>query len=190
MDSAGLAKTDIAQRIVFRFLISPAEVVGDSHVEGLKVVHAGARPNLSRRHWCCGRSAIRGHRSIGVPFDKAIGIVPNENARVLGDDGQPIPGMYVTGRIERGPRGVIGTNRSCVEETLAQPWEDFDAGGLARDVKDRAALLEVLAERGVDPVDWQGWRAIDVAERRHGAEASRPRVKFVDIRDMLAAARN
>jgi ferredoxin--NADP+ reductase len=96
--------------------------------------------------------------------------------------------VYVTGWIKRGPRGVIGTNRTCAEQTVAQLWEAFDAGRLAREVQDRAALLELLAERGAYPVDWQGWRAIDSAERRRGADASRPRVKFVDIRDMLAAA--
>jgi ferredoxin/flavodoxin---NADP+ reductase len=48
----------------------------------------------------------------------------------------------------------------------------------------------MLAECGAYPVDWQGWLAIDTAERKRGADASRPRVKFVDIRDMLAAARD
>jgi ferredoxin--NADP+ reductase len=51
-------------------------------------------------------------------------------------------------------------------------------------------LRRRLADRGADPVDWQGWRSIDTAERKRGAEASRPRVKFVDVEDVLAAARS
>ena len=38
-------------------------------------------------------------------------------------------------------------------------------------------------------VDWTGWRATDAAERTNGGDASRPRVKFVDIEEMVAAAR-
>jgi hypothetical protein len=37
----------------------------------------------------------------------------------------------------------------------------------------------------------EGWRAIDTAEPKRGVDASRPRVKFVDIHDIhdtLAAA--
>jgi ferredoxin--NADP+ reductase len=176
------------KRIVFRFLTSPAEIVGDAHVEGLKVVHAGGDTELVETPLVLRSIGYTGSPIDGVPFDDAKGIVPNASGRVLGDDGQPIPGVYVTGWIKRGPRGVIGTNRSCAVQTVAQLWEDFDEGTLARDVKDRAALLEVLAERGVYPVDWQGWRAIDTAERQRGADAARPRVKFVDIRDMLTAA--
>ena len=35
--------------------------------------------------------------------------------------------------------------------------------------------------------DLAGRRALASAERQRGADASRPRIKFVDIREMLAA---
>jgi ferredoxin/flavodoxin---NADP+ reductase len=177
------------KRIIFRFLVSPAEVVGDTRVEGLKVVHAGGDTELIETSLVVRSIGYTGSPIIGVPFDNAKGIVPNENGRVLGDDGQAIPAVYVTGWIKRGPRGVIGTNRACAEETVTQLWEDFDAGNLARDVKDRAALLELLAERGAYPVDWQGWRAIDAVERERGQQVSRPRVKLVDVTEMLTVAK-
>ena len=178
------------KRIVLRFLTSPVELVGDGRVEGLRVAHPGGDTELIETPLVLRSIGYTGSPVDGLPFDKAKGIVPNENGRVLGDDGRPIPGVYVTGWIKRGPRGVIGTNRTCAEQTVAQLWDDFDTGALTREVADREALLELLAERGAYPVDWQGWRAIDTAERRRGADASRPRVKFVDIRDMLAAARD
>jgi len=71
---------------------------------------------------------------------------------------------------------------------MAKLWEDFDTGLLNRKVADRDALVAPLAERTAERVDWQGWRAIDAAERKCGSEASRPRVKFVDLADMLAVA--
>ena len=100
-----------------------------------------------------------------------------------------MPGVYVTGWIKRGPRGVIGTNRTCAEETVARMWEDFDDGKLTRDVQDRAALEELLTQRNADPVGWSGWCAIDTAERKRGVEASRPRVKFVDVAEMVAVSK-
>lgn len=124
----------------------------------------------------------------GLPFDSNEGIVPNEGGRVV-DNGRIVPGVYVTGWIKRGSRGVIGTNRSCAEQTITQLWHDFDTGSLAREVKDRAALTEMLVERGATRVCWGGWRAIDTAERERGADAARPRVKYVDIVQMISAAR-
>jgi ferredoxin--NADP+ reductase len=189
------------KRIVFRFLTSPADVVGDGHVTGLRVVHnsvdgsgrlvpgdPAAGTELIETPLVLRSIGYTGSAIGGLPFDPATGAVPNENGRVLGQDGQPLPGVYVTGWIKRGPRGVIGTNRTCAEQTVARLWEDFDAGTLAREVADRAALQKLLVDRGAEPVDWRGWRAIDTAERKRGADASRPRVKFVDIADMLAAA--
>jgi len=176
------------KRIVLRFLTSPVELVGNGRVEGLRVAHPGGAIELIETPLVLRSIGYTGSPIDGVPFDTAKGIVPNENGRVLGERGEPLSGVYVTGWIKRGPRGVIGTNRTCAEQTVTQLWEDFDAGKLTRDVKDRAALVELLVGCGAYPVDWQGWRAIDSAERRRGADASRPRVKFVDIREMLAAA--
>jgi ferredoxin/flavodoxin---NADP+ reductase len=189
------------KRIVFRFLTSPADVVGNGHVTGLRVVHnsvdgsgrlvpgdPAAGTELIETPLVLRSIGYTGSAIGGLPFDPATGTVPNENGRVLGQDGQPLPGVYVTGWIKRGPRGVIGTNRTCAEQTVARLWEDFDAGTLARELADRASLQQLLVDRGAEPVDWRGWRAIDTAERKRGADASRPRVKFVDIADMLAAA--
>jgi len=176
------------KRIIFRFLTSPAEVVGDGHVEGLLVAHPGGDAELIATGVILRSIGYRGSPIDGLPFDAAQGVIPSDNGRVLSESGQPARGAYVTGWIKRGPRGVIGTNRSCAEQTVAKLWEDFDAGLLSRKVADRDALVALLADRTAAPVDWQGWRAIDAAERQRGSEASRPRVKFVDLADMLAVA--
>ena len=57
-------------------------------------------------------------------------------------------------------------------------------------VQDRAALEELLRHRNAEPVDWSGWCSIDTAERKRGVEASRPRVKFVGVADMIEASKS
>ncbi|OBH10417.1 4Fe-4S binding protein [Mycobacterium sp. E1747] len=190
------------KRIIFRYFTSPVEVVGDDKVTGLRVVNnrfdesGGLVPGdpdidseLIETPLVLRSIGYRGSAIEGLPFDPATGTIPNQSGRVLGEDGEPLPGVYVTGWIKRGPRGVIGTNRSCAEQTVAQIWQDFDSGKLARDANDRTKLQELLGRRGVDPVDWRGWRAIDRAERERGAQESRPRVKFVGIAEMLETAK-
>ena len=176
------------KRIVFRFLASPAEVEGSGHVEGLQIVRNG-ETELIETSLILRSIGYRGSAPDGLPHDPANGIVPNVHGRVIDADGDPVAGAYVTGWIKRGPRGVIGTNRTCAEETVQAVLEDFKDGKLTREVAGRDALRALLTERGADPIDWKGWRAIDAAERQRGAEASRPRVKFTSVDEMLAAAR-
>jgi ferredoxin--NADP+ reductase len=178
------APTPGNKRIMFRFNATPVEVMGSERAEGLRlaggeVIDAG----LFLRS-----IGYRGAPMSGLAFDETNGVIPNDDGRVLDDSGRQVPGVYVTGWIKRGPRGVIGTNRACAEETVAALWDDFAAGLLNRAVEDRDALQTFLVERGARPIPWRGWRAIDEAERARGAEASRPRVKFVAVAEMLSAA--
>ncbi len=174
------------KRIVFRFGTTPVEVLGDDHAESLRVTSADGDGAVIDTRLILRSIGQRGVPINGMQFDQERGVVPNEHGRVVGDGGDPIPGVYVTGWIKRGPRGVIGTNRGCAEQTVEKLWEDFDAGVLDRRVADRDTLVALLAERGAESVDWQGWRAIDAAERERGRDASRPRVKFVERAEMLS----
>ncbi|HEX5144083.1 MAG TPA: FAD-dependent oxidoreductase [Mycobacterium sp.] len=176
------------KRIVFRFWSTPDEVLGDDTVTALRVRNGDGQTEDIAASLLLRSIGYRGTPMAGVQFDDAAGRIPNDRGRVLAADGQPAAGVYVTGWIKRGPRGVIGTNRTCAEETVGHLLDDFDAGLLTRNVEDRTALRGLLADRGLAPVDWSGWRGIDSAERDRGREASRPRVKFVRIDDMLAAA--
>ena len=125
----------------------------------------------------------RGKPVAGLPFDEVGGVIPNEFGRV-----DASPGCYVTGWIKRGPRGVIGTNRICAEETVNTLWHDHITGVLARDIAGTQSLRTLLQSSGVQPVNWAGWRAIDAAERERGATAARPRVKFIGIPEMRTTA--
>lgn len=178
------------KRISLRFLTTPVEVIGTEKVEGLRVRSKVADDASETIETSLVLRAI-GYRGLGVngvPFDASQGIIPNSGGRVVSDGGLPVPGLYVTGWIKRGPRGVIGSNRVCAEQTVAVLLEDFDAGLLARSVGSNEQLDALLRGRGVQAVDWSGWLAIDAAERRRGAESSRPRTKFVDVEDAVSAA--
>ena len=61
-------------------------------------------------------TGFEGRPITGVPFDTATHTIPNYAGRVIDPDtGQPLPGVYTAGWIKRGPRGVIGTNRTCAQ---------------------------------------------------------------------------
>lgn len=180
--------TEGNKRIVFRFHTSPVEVEGTDHAEGLRTVRNG-ESELIETGLILRSIGHHGSAPNGLPHDAAKGLVPNDRGRVVDAAGNTVSGCYVTGWIKRGPRGVIGTNRACAEETVRALLDDYEAGEFERVVAGREELHDLLVERGVESVDWNGWRAIDAAERQHGVEASRPRVKFVAIDDMLALTR-
>jgi len=181
------------KRIVLRFDSAPTEIVGSSRAESVRIATPGKSLDATGSDVIASSLILRaigyvGGSVAGLPFDQAAGVVPNDHGRVVEEDG-PVPGVYVTGWIKRGARGVIGTTRQCARETVSKIWEDFDAGLLSRDVTAEHTIAELLSQRGAEPIDTTGWRAIDAAERDRGAEMHRPRVKFVDLADMLAASR-
>ncbi|PPJ27015.1 ferredoxin [Nocardia nova] len=190
------------KRIVFRYLTSPVEILGTDRVDGLTIVRnelTESGGGLTPRPTDCTETiattlvlrsvGYRGQPVPDLPFDESRHIVPNEQGRVVTAEGTLATGVYVTGWIKRGPRGVIGTNKACAQETVAGLLEDFAAGKLPAPRHDRQALHALLAERRPELVDGTGWRAIDAAERERGKQQGRPRVKFVSVTEMLAASR-
>ena len=99
-----------------------------------------------------------------------------------------MPGAYVAGWIKRGPTGFIGTNKSCSLQTVQALVADFNSGKLTDPVGRPDALTKLVLARQPDAVDSRGWRAIDAAEVERGNRDGRPRNKFTDVADMLAAA--
>ncbi|MGH7583841.1 MAG: hypothetical protein ACREL5_11500, partial [Gemmatimonadales bacterium] len=193
--------TGASRRIVFHFCVSPIELSGTGKVEKVHLVRNHLLPD--------GRGDVRavatdeglalpaglvfrsiGYRAVpieGVPFDARRGVVPNAAGRVLAsvDSGVPVPGLYVTGWIKRGPEGVIGTNKACAAETVSHLLADAEAGVIAPAPHRGEELDDLLARRNIRVVDWTDWQAIDRAETTRGAPAGRPREKFTSIAEML-----
>jgi len=194
------------RRIVLRFLCSPVEIRGDGKVEKLVV----GRNELQRDDSGRVRAVDTGEReeiecglvfrSIGylgiplegIPFDSDRGVIRNEGGRVLDDAGEQVEGQYVVGWIKRGPSGVIGTNKKDAQETIDHLFEDLAANHVPEPaLADGTSIEELLAERSPDTVvSFQGWEAIDAAEKGRGEPLGRPRLKFCRIDEMVEASRS
>ena len=180
------------RRVVFRFFRSPVAILGEDRVEGIELVrneldaNERAVPTGEHETLACDlvfRSVgYHGVALPGVPFDERSGTIPNEGGRVE-------PGVYAAGWIKRGPTGVIGTNKKDATETVQLLLEDAAAGPLEPKPDATAAAVDaLLAERGARVVEYDGWCAIDEAERAAGERSGRPRVKLCSREELLAAA--
>ncbi|MEJ6020279.1 FAD-dependent oxidoreductase [Corynebacterium sp. H113] len=126
----------------------------------------------------------------GVPFSNSTHTIPNGGGRVLDTDSTPIPGLYTTGWVRRGPVGLIGNTKGDANETVGNLLADWEAGTLPQpthpDIDDVVKLLE---ERGIEYTTWEGWQRLDAAERAAGEAEGRERKKFVEWADMVAHSR-
>ena len=204
-DWAGRTPAGGARRLTVRFWLKPVEIVGQTSVEGLVVERTrldetGRLVGTGERETLDVQMVLRsvGYQSVplaGVPFDEKAAVVPNEAGRVLGPDGQPLPGEYVAGWLKRGPTGVIGTNKSDAAESVRSLLADLAGGpGPGQVQLPRAGLLrmpaaagetassplaQVLAERGTPHVSYGDWLRIEAAEKELAARLGRgARVKL------------
>lgn len=201
-DYAQREPTGKRRRIVLRFLVSPTEILGDDRVRGVRLVRNELVDDGSDRL----RPRPTGEveeieaglvfRSVGyrgvplpdLPFDERRGIVPNAAGRVTDLDGTPVPGLYVSGWIKRGPSGVIGTNKPDAHETVEAMLEDA-ARGLTLDPPepDADAAERLVYTRQPACFAYADWRRLDAHEVALGEAMGRPRVKLTRIEDMLEA---
>ena len=68
-----------------------------------------------------------GYRSEAIedlPFDTRRFVLPNDGGRLIDLDGAPLPGLYATGWVKRGPVGLIGHTKSDAAETIANLLAD------------------------------------------------------------------
>ncbi|WP_433678235.1 4Fe-4S binding protein [Nocardia sp. CA-119907] len=188
------------KRITFRYLASPAEILGADHATGLRIernelidsegstaLHPTGEFDDIEAGLILRSIGYRGRPVPELPFDESNAIVPNDRGRVM-SAGHPLPGAYVTGWIKRGPHGVIGTNKVCARETVTALFEDFAAGKLGEPAFGRKDFAALLYRRQPELIDRQGWSSIDRTERKAGASTNRPRVKFATVEEMIAAA--
>ena len=200
---AGRTPAGRKRRIVLRFLASPVKLVGDERVEGIEIVRnelvadddgwLSARPTNATETIETGlvlrAVGYRGRPLPGVPFDDQRATINNLDGRVMDPEtAEPIPGLYTAGWIKRGPSGIIGTNKKCANDTVAQLAADHAAGALPTPAKRDDDIAELLAERAPRHVDYAGWQRIDQHEQALGEPQGRPRVKLVDVDQMLDVA--
>ena len=178
-------------RIRLAYELTPSRVLGSDKVTGIEFTVTGTDEVRQLDAGLVLTSiGYHGKAIRGLPFDDAAGVVPNDEGRVIDPaTGNPVRGSYVAGWIKRGPTGFIGTNKSCAAHTVDRLVADYNASRLREPTAKAGALHQLIRDRRPDVVDMAGWRAIDAAEIARGG-ADRPRDKFIDVSDMLAAAAN
>jgi ferredoxin--NADP+ reductase len=191
--SAGAGK-----RVHFTFLKSPVALIGTDRVEAVRL-------ELNKLTGDAFRQSARGtgkiveleagavFRSIGyrgvpvpgIPFDPARGVIPNAGGRIIDEHGRPVPGLYVTGWIKRGPTGIIGTNRADSVATVNALLDDLAALPAAGRKSGARATTALLREAGIRFVSHSDWLTIDRSEIARGARRGKPREKFIRTEEML-----
>lgn len=143
---------------------------------------------------------------LGIQFDSQRGVIGNDglHGRIRATEkereqrsSEYLPGLYCAGWVKRGPTGVIASTMEDAFATAAAIAGDWKAG--AKFLSDESMVegrdAESAGWEGVQSeggnglaacaVDWEGWLAIDKAEREKGRETGKRREKFTAIEDML-----
>ncbi|MEW9532292.1 FAD-dependent oxidoreductase [Microbispora sp. NPDC049125] len=175
---------DRPRRLEVRFWLRPVEILGVSHVEGVRLertrLEDGRVTGTGEFETIPADMVMRsvGYQSValpGVPFDSASMTVPNVAGKV--SDRQ-----FVAGWLKRGPTGVIGTNKSDAAETVRTLLAEAVPGTAT------ARLDDLLNARGVCAVTYKDWLSIEAAEAELAAGLKRgERVKLVGRDAMLTA---
>lgn len=188
-------------RIHIHFCQSPVEVLGeDGQVVGLRteVTELDGTGNVRGTGEFIDWPVQAVYRAIGyysdnlagLPFDTHAGVLPNDGGRVLEIDGTPLPGVYATGWIKRGPVGLIGHTKSDAAQTIELLLSDIDALK-APEHPERDAFVRYLDTRGLEYTTWQGWETLDAHEMALGEADAHPRerVKVVPRDEMVRVSR-
>ena len=192
------------RRVHFRFLISPVAILAgpDGKIQAVRCERNKLVRTASGDMKAVGTGVFEtipagmvlrsvGYRSVplpGVPFNRQSGAFPNRQGRIVDEQGNAVPRLYVVGWAKRGPTGVIGTNKPDAVDTVQQMIADARDQTPAPD-PDPQAIVRLLRERGVNYVTDQEWNTINDAELRAGKAQGRPRVKLVSREAMLSLLR-
>jgi ferredoxin/flavodoxin---NADP+ reductase len=183
-----------SRRLHLHFYANPLEVTGDGKVEGFRY----ERTKPDGAGGVVGTGEIRElpiqaiYRAVGyfgspldgIPFDDKRGVIPNREGQVIDDAGEPVHGVYATGWIKRGPVGLIGHTKSDAKETIEHVING-QADWWAPASPSEESVTELLASRGIEFTNLNGWHQLDEHELGLGEPVGRTRIKVVDRDEMV-----
>ena len=194
------------RKYYIHFNYAPTEILGeDGKVRGIRVerTETGADGKMHRTGEFTDYPVEAVYHAIGYKPESVPGIAYDEGgahlANANGDgritvdheNGEVRERLYATGWAKRGPVGLIGSTKSdalmivtAMLEDLAQNKEN---ARLAPD-RDPESIDRLLAERGVRPIDFAGWKRVDAYERAEGAKEGREHKKVIDPDQFRALA--
>ncbi|MDF1477967.1 FAD-dependent oxidoreductase [Leifsonia sp. H3M29-4] len=184
-----------SRRLHLHFYAKPLEVLGDGKVEAFR----WERTEPDGEGGVRGTGEIRElpiqaiYRAVGyfgsplegIPFDERRGVIPNREGMVIDDADEPVNGVYATGWIKRGPVGLIGHTKSDAMETIRNVIND-QANWWNPERPDEESIQELLAERGIEYTNLDGWHNLDEHEIALGEAVGRARIKVVPREEMVA----
>ncbi|KFI38609.1 putative NADPH-ferredoxin reductase FprA [Bifidobacterium actinocoloniiforme DSM 22766] len=186
------------RKYCIHFYQMPAAIIGkDGQVAGIRVEHTRVNPDgvMSETGRYSEYPVQAVYHAIGykpaevagIPYDFNAYTLANQGGRVCtapaSEGGEPIARLYATGWAKRGPVGLIGSTKSDALETVSNMLADLSTspnhGRLAPD-RDEDSIDQLLAAKGVRPIDFAGWKKVDAYERAEGAKAGREHIKVTD----------
>ncbi|MFD5323087.1 FAD-dependent oxidoreductase [Streptomyces sp. NPDC127092] len=191
---------DRPHKLFLHFFESPVEILGeDGKVVGLRTerTELDGTGNVKGTGQTTDWDVQAVYRAVGylsdelpkLPWDTVSGTVPDEGGRVIEEGGEHMASTYVTGWIRRGPVGLIGHTKGDANETVANLLDDFANGRLLTpETPEEDAVVSFLEGKGITYTTWEGWYALDAAEKALGEPQGRERVKIVEREDMLRAS--
>ena len=178
------------------FNSAPTEILGkDGRVAGIRVEHTNTTADgVMHRSGEFEDVAVQAvyhaigykpAKAAGVSYDERHATLANVEGRILVDtqSGEVRPRLYATGWAKRGPVGLIGSTKSDALIIVGHMLEDLAAagnGGRVAANRDPQSIDRLLADRGIKPIDFAGWKRIDAFERSQGAQEGRVHKKVVD----------
>lgn len=121
----------------------------------------------------------------GLPWDANRRIVPSQDTRLL-DDGRVQAREYVSGWARRGNVAGFRFTRMDADAVLEALLADLGHGLLRAPDPGPDKVLEMLAQRGVEPIGWQDWHRLELAEDARGARQGRPIARIIDAAEQDA----
>ena len=194
------------RRYYVHFNSAPTEILGeDGKVKAIRVerTETGADGRMHRTGEFTDYPVEAVYHAIGYRPAEAPGIAydakgahlanANGDGRITADaDGGDVrERLYATGWAKRGPVGLIGSTKSDALAIVTNMLEDLasaaEGGRVAAD-RDPESIDRLLAERGIRPIDFAGWKKVDAFERAEGAKEGREHKKLIDPEQMRELA--
>ena len=188
------------------FNSAPTEILGeDGKVKAIRVerTETGADGKMHRTGEFTDYPVEAVYHAIGYKPAEAPGITYDEHGAHLAnangdgritteaDGGEVRDRLYATGWAKRGPVGLIGSTKSDALAIVTNMLEDLaKAAEGGRVAADRApeSIDRLLAERGIRPIDFAGWKKVDAFERAEGAKEGREHKKVIEPDQMRELA--
>ncbi len=195
------------RKYYIHFNSAPTEILGeDGKVAAIRVerTETGADGVMHRTGEFTDYPVQAVYHAIGYQPESVPGIAYDERGAHLAnangdgritethDNGEVRERLYATGWAKRGPVGLIGSTKSDALMIVTAMLEDLAANKenarLAPD-RDPESIDRLLAERGIRPIDFAGWKRIDAYERAEGAKEGREHKKVIEPDDFRRLAR-